>query len=505
MPNSKIYINPKNKGKFNATKKKTGKTTAELTHSSNPTTRKRAIFAQNAAKWHHAQGGFLSPEEIDEYGLGSWLGENIGGLAQVVGGAVLTATGAGAPVGIGMMASGAGSMASNTVGDINKKNQQRLNDQNNEQIQGQNRLDQYNMNNQQSMIPTFAYGGDYLPSAGVYGDGGDVVNGGLNKSSRGYGYNMMAQGGHLPEGNSTLKEAKEFEKLYPDEMKAGTQVEYEHTGNTKLAQRIAADHIKDNIKINQGGAPDYYKKLQMAGISDELNKMPQVMAMGGSLKPETAARFLKEGVINKKPLSDRQKKYFAMIASGAMNKAEGGPIDSSKPPSRRALSDLEVSNAIVKYGYHDDLQAVIKMTPEQRIKLLPPGSPLSYEKVDKGTANSGHMKYYETVLPAQPKPQANTYTDPSQMSIYGQGGLMDNVIGTGYIGDRTTTGSNKNGGIDVNQNPFTAYKGGGSHSENSLGGIPVGKSKVEDGEVRFDDSESGQSYIFSNRLIYKEK
>ena len=47
---SKIHIKPENRGKFNATKKKTGKTTEELTHSKNPVTRKRAIFAQNAAK-----------------------------------------------------------------------------------------------------------------------------------------------------------------------------------------------------------------------------------------------------------------------------------------------------------------------------------------------------------------------------------------------------------------------------------------------------------------------
>lgn len=52
-----IHINPANKGKFNATKKRTGKTTEELTHSSNPVTRKRAIFAQNAAKWHHGENG----------------------------------------------------------------------------------------------------------------------------------------------------------------------------------------------------------------------------------------------------------------------------------------------------------------------------------------------------------------------------------------------------------------------------------------------------------------
>lgn len=48
-----IHINPANRGKFNATKERTGKTTEELTHSKNPLTRKRAIFAQNAAKWNH--------------------------------------------------------------------------------------------------------------------------------------------------------------------------------------------------------------------------------------------------------------------------------------------------------------------------------------------------------------------------------------------------------------------------------------------------------------------
>ena len=48
-----IHIKPENKGKFTATKKRTGKTTEELTHSKNPITRKRAIFAQNAKKWNH--------------------------------------------------------------------------------------------------------------------------------------------------------------------------------------------------------------------------------------------------------------------------------------------------------------------------------------------------------------------------------------------------------------------------------------------------------------------
>lgn len=60
-----IYIKPENRGKFNATKARTGKTTEELTHSKNPVTKKRAIFAQNASKWRkEEEGGMI---ESDQY------------------------------------------------------------------------------------------------------------------------------------------------------------------------------------------------------------------------------------------------------------------------------------------------------------------------------------------------------------------------------------------------------------------------------------------------------
>ncbi len=47
---SGIYIKPENRGKFIATQKTTGKSTAELKHSSNPVTRKRANFAMMAKR-----------------------------------------------------------------------------------------------------------------------------------------------------------------------------------------------------------------------------------------------------------------------------------------------------------------------------------------------------------------------------------------------------------------------------------------------------------------------
>ena len=66
---SGIHINPENKGKFNALKKRTGKTTEELKHSKNPLTRKRATFAANAVKWKHKDGGSIEfiNELIDSF------------------------------------------------------------------------------------------------------------------------------------------------------------------------------------------------------------------------------------------------------------------------------------------------------------------------------------------------------------------------------------------------------------------------------------------------------
>lgn len=56
-----IHIDPKNRGKLTETMRRTGKTAEELSHSSNPLTRRRAIFALNARKWKHKHddGGIL--------------------------------------------------------------------------------------------------------------------------------------------------------------------------------------------------------------------------------------------------------------------------------------------------------------------------------------------------------------------------------------------------------------------------------------------------------------
>ena len=62
----KIHINPKNKGKFNALLKRTGKSASWFKEHGTPLQRKRAIFALYARKWKHEDGGPLhSYAEID--------------------------------------------------------------------------------------------------------------------------------------------------------------------------------------------------------------------------------------------------------------------------------------------------------------------------------------------------------------------------------------------------------------------------------------------------------
>jgi hypothetical protein len=417
-----------------------------------PSIRKKKQFAINAKKWHHEDGGYLTVEEfvnsMRDYGFGSWLGDNIGNIAQTLGGAALIATGAGAGVGAGMMASGVGGFAKTAASEKINKNQEELNQLNNIQLVGQDRLNQYNANNKnQGMIPTFAMGGSvgYLPSAGTY-----------------------AKGGHLPEGNSTLKEAKEFIKLYPDEMNAGTEVEYEHTGNKKLAQRIAADHVKDSLKMNQGGAPDYYKKLQAAGISDELNKMPQVMANGGPLKRTIY-----------KPIAHKQYDDNLKISRTWMN-----DIGKSK-----SVEEMYNTNIGEWEGKPMNLKRFMEFPPEVT-NYYNPNYAIEFQKNKLGLPNTFNE------INSKPSPQPgytpsiNSKVNGNNVAYYNMGGYFGPAGSiSGGIGDVPSFG-------DVN--PMTKYKGGGTHEQNPNGGIQVGKkARVEEGEVRV-DFEDG-SYIFSNR------
>ena len=75
---NKIYIKPKNRGKF--TKYCHGKVTDECIqrgkNSSNPAIRKRATFAANARKWKHKEGGIIKADMGTKFS--NWLNSDLG-------------------------------------------------------------------------------------------------------------------------------------------------------------------------------------------------------------------------------------------------------------------------------------------------------------------------------------------------------------------------------------------------------------------------------------------
>jgi hypothetical protein len=715
MSKSKIHIKPENKGKFNATKKKTGKSTAELTHSKNPVTKKRAIFAQNAAKWNHEMGGYLALGGYPEYGNGGALA-----TAGVQGAASGAAAGMAVLPPWGAIIGGAlGGISSMVGANAQQKAEAEAAEASRVANVTESRMAQYKLDNERNtQIPTFEFGGVldsyYTPQArafqNMYGLGGDInainernsmgyrffadggpyegmgvgfmnrnnptvqndiandpslvrmakpgelskyiggtapvpgikqtfslmkgaagvadkvrrtaanskaiqgagvindirglfANGGYVENPAWYESNAlsmagggkvpfgqypkgpmlydamggympfggmlptpgsglpngvtmaaykMAAGGHLPEGNATLKEAKEFEKLYPEEFKFGTETEYEHTGNKKLAMRIAADHIKDSVKMNQGGEPDYYKKLQMAGISDELNKLPlMTMAMGGKLEPSKAQEMLKDGKIRGKKLTERQKAYFQAIAHGwkpgqqAMGGRLGGqPMDfpNSYPDGgfiQSGIQGLPIGPHSVPYTPLVDnmgLQAAqnelmhrkaweqgnrmgnipqgtiasnVSM-PNQQFRIMP-NTPSKFDSREQAIIQQNMKPMnefrnsrvygapYRKSLTELDSETFNNYFNQSQNKAFG--GSVPAAVGTGRILDVTNKGGSNTNGTDNSENILTEYKGGGTHEQNKYGGIQVGgKAKVEEGEFRFDDPDSGEAYVFSNRF-----
>lgn len=323
---------------------------------------------------------------IHDYKFGDWLKRNVGNIAQTIGGVALLAstpfTGPAGIAGASMLASGVGGIGGDAANTASSNAQAALD----ESAAKKNALIASKMaqyNTQQPM----KFGGS-MEETGTYAPNSLVP---LNSPYR----SILAKGGHLPEGKATLEDAKEFMKLYPEEMAMGIEVEKEHTGNMKLRQRISADHIIDHIKMT-GGDPGYYTKLKQAGISDELNKM----ALGGMFD-------FKNGGIYVTP---KNKSEFAMFTK--------------------------------KHG----------LTTRGAIGML------------KSMKDGGLI-------------------DNKFKQLYGEGGVYDSIKPNGNI--------------------LTEYKGGGTHAENPRGGIPVGdKARVEEGEFRFTDPDTGESYIFSNRIPY---
>jgi hypothetical protein len=125
---------------------------------------KKAAFAKAARKARHAQGGMIE----DEFGLGGWIKDNIGGVMgglKTLGGAALMATGFGAPIGAGLIGSGIGDIVGEIKGDQMTGQQEELYGQQmgaQRAMMQKQKQDEYLAGvggSENPFTPTFAFGG----------------------------------------------------------------------------------------------------------------------------------------------------------------------------------------------------------------------------------------------------------------------------------------------------------------------------------------------------------
>lgn len=279
-----IYIKPENRGKFNATKKATGKTTEELTHSKNPLTRKRAIFAQNAKKWKHAEGGEVPnnpgfkalPKEVQEkIMINMAMGGSIG---SILGGALGTA-----------IAPGIGTSLGSTLGGLLGKGVDKRMQENKEA--------ELIMNNLNKAQGGFKKGGMLKRADGSY-------------SKRGLWDNIRDNAGS---GKEPTKEMLKQEKKIKSKMAKGGKLEHLGDNLFKVKSYIKGTdkvEVKPNVFFDNNEVVRKNPDGSMQILSDDLGYAKPVekvaKAMGGK-----AAQSLFNSMYNKQEMSKRPVDKFA--------------------------------------------------------------------------------------------------------------------------------------------------------------------------------------------------
>lgn len=323
-----IHIKPENRGKFTAYKQRTGKTTAEALHSSNPHVRQMANFARNAAKWKHGNGGLILPIEkrtpVTKYIYeGNVMKTKYSKPPKHMLGAVI----------------GAATTAMSIYNSIKatkqaKEAEQMARNQRNSMLQTEDSfiLDKYPVNGNQM--------------TGFYKNGGKMrVGKKLNKEVK---VGTTVEMEHKPTLDFVKKELDRTGKL---------------PSIKKFAKSIAVDHLKDFKKTNNDDT-SYYKGLIEEKLSDEKKKYPS----GGKLTPSNttleAVRAMAKGG---KVMGYNSKGGSLLPISSNMDKVKGNTheeddIDNTKGVklinNGKAVAEVEDEEVIKddKKVYSDRLQ-----------------------------------------------------------------------------------------------------------------------------------------------------
>lgn len=320
---SKIYIKPSKRGtlrKAMGAKKGQKLSVAAMKkklHASGTSTamKKKLNFAINSRGWKHEGGGALYNPYLPQLGGGDGLGnftrmtQNLGGG----GGGFMNAIGAiGKGIGTAMpivgAAIGIGTGILNLIrGSRERKEQTRLqNEQEAAQAEAAAAADKNAM--AQSRIAGLQTPISYAPVA---------VNGGylnyLGQSHQGPGGGIMVD----ENGNPTV-----VSKKNPVALVEGGELAVHLGGEPYIFSKKLGYADEANAVIGKFKGQEKYDKWANEAMNGQLYALKSgqeeinQMARGGSLSAAKAGKMLKEGRANKKPLTDKQKRYFRAVAHG---------------------------------------------------------------------------------------------------------------------------------------------------------------------------------------------
>jgi len=391
-----------------------------------------------------ADGGYLG-YDVDQYGFGSWLKGNVGNLAQTIGGAALTfLVPGGQAAGIGMMASGVGGMVGSAVSGEHKDQDPQVSAAD-------------IMASRKGEYMTYATGGPIIPK--LYKPSADPAR--------------LAEA--LPTTISSLALTNYRPSVSTKELGFGDSTPGVNIYNRGNQEWRAVFDNNDNL------------------IADP-NKQDRIIQ-------SRTRQMIRQNVGRGVARTNDQIRKAIMRTGITPSYADGGPVKHTKlDPDREKLFQSWYKQTSKELGLDPD-----------------PDSPAHYYDYrgyykENGFAPMTKGQHFtdKYKLPGHP-----TFSEESQYfkfdnsDMAGRWGKLPLDVGYGQdnflpAGKKNITKYYEGGSLGTSLNNLdflTEYNQGSSHEQSPYGGIPVGgKARVEKGEVRFDDPDTGESYIFSDRF-----
>lgn len=355
----------------------------------------------------------LSPEQLEQMGLGSWLKDNAGNLVQTVGGGLMTAvgtgliaTGIGAPAGAALTSAGVGMISSGASGfaeTAGQKEQMNLQEQ---QIKEQNALNTANTNLQNKLnqnplvnyvptrrrggkLPKYQMGSDLPSNPGAYIPPTESVSNSMRRLRGETTEDMEAYFAGDP--NVVLQHTSIPDQIY--HLRQINDPYSEHHGGYEVGFNLRANDGRVNAPIERIKATDWNAYVEdnrdkfIGPYSKYLNNSePQQMAMGGTINYEGQ---LHEGPDGGVPVdaqgNPNAQNPVALVEKGEVkyDTGEGNYIFSDQlelskgktfakkakdiqAKYRMRMSEGVITDPIAKKGYDKEMQDLVKKQEKLR-------------------------------------------------------------------------------------------------------------------------------------------